>query len=681
MRGDVLLRHRDTPQKATRTRFLLYLVALALLAAPRQIQAQTLEYGAAEKIFGEPVTISVTGSPQRASDAPADMDILTADDIRRSGATDIPGVLRHLVGIDVLQFTSNDSEIGIHGYDQPNSPRILVLIDGRQVYADYYGYTPWSTLPVELSAIRQIEVVKGPNSALFGFNAVGGVINIITYDPLNDDVNTASVTGGTQGLAQTSAVGTFKLGQDIAARVQIGGRRDDDFSTPVPALIFGTRGANSRASIDFTTAMRITDNLRLSFDASHTAVDQNDFPTGNNIVGVSYDVNSVLGRANLDSSLGLLQAQIYNNWLTYTFPTDLTNSIPGKLANQVTVARLEDIFKLGSDHTLRGTLEYRHNTVGTATVTGGHVFYDVVAVGAMWEWKITPRLTATNSLRIDHLSLGRDGAMITGSPFTNANWDRSVTPPSFNSSLVWRSDDLDTFRLNVSRGVLLPNLVNLGAFAELLAPANYTGVPTIDPTIVMNWQGGWTRKIPAMNANLKVTLYHQETSAVVSDVGQVFFTPSGIFVSPANIGDSRATGMDVEIDGKYRDDWRWSLGYSAEVITDRFINFQFAPIGVDFQHTTPVHKVNASLGWSHGNWEIDGFLRYESSFYGFTSRNFTGALARIDDFVTVDGRIGYTLSDGIRLSLSGQNLTQSSQRQTAGPNVERRIFGNLSVDF
>ncbi len=87
------------------------------------------------------------------------------------------------------------------------------MVDGRQVYADYYGYTPWSTLPVELSDIRQIEVVMGPNSALFGFNAVGGVINIITYDPLYDDVNTASVTGGTQGLVQGSGIATFKLGE------------------------------------------------------------------------------------------------------------------------------------------------------------------------------------------------------------------------------------------------------------------------------------------------------------------------------------------------------------------------------------------------------------------------------------------------------------------------------------
>ena len=143
-----------------------------------------------KSLFGEPVTTSVTGSPQRATEVPASMTIVTADDISRSGARDLPGILRHVGGIDVLQWANDHADIAIRGYNQASSPRRLVLIDGRQVYTDYYGYTPWSTLPVVLADIRQIEIVRGPNTALFGFNAVGGVINIITYNPLFDDANT-----------------------------------------------------------------------------------------------------------------------------------------------------------------------------------------------------------------------------------------------------------------------------------------------------------------------------------------------------------------------------------------------------------------------------------------------------------------------------------------------------------
>ncbi|HKJ73866.1 MAG TPA: TonB-dependent receptor plug domain-containing protein, partial [Alphaproteobacteria bacterium] len=174
--------------------------------------AQSMDYGALEEIFREPVTTSVTGSPQRASDVPATMEIVTQAEIRRSGAKDIPGVLKHVAGVDILRWTADSVDVSVRGYNEAFSSRLLVLINGRQVYADHFGYTPWSLLPVELGAIRQIEVVKGPNSALFGFNAVGGVINIVTYNPLHDDGARVAVTGGTQDHLQGSGVATLKLG-------------------------------------------------------------------------------------------------------------------------------------------------------------------------------------------------------------------------------------------------------------------------------------------------------------------------------------------------------------------------------------------------------------------------------------------------------------------------------------
>jgi iron complex outermembrane receptor protein len=540
-------------------------------------------------------------------------------------------------------------------------------------------------LPVEFSAIRQIEVVQGPNSALFGFNAAGGVINIITYDPLRDNINTATLSAGTQGLAQVSAVGTFKLGTDVGVRVQLGGRRDDDFSTAIPAAVFGTRGSESRASIDIAGAMQVSDDLRFDLDLSHSAIDQNDIPNTYSLVNLTTDTNSVLGRATLDSSIGLAQLQVYNNWLTETFPADATGGFAGKLTNQVTVAQLQDVFKLDGDHSLRGSFEYRHNTMTTTPITGGHVFYDVVSGGAMWEWKITPDLTATNALRVDYLMLGRDGFLISGVPYTNASWDRSLMEPSFNSSLVWRSDDLDTFRLIASRGVQLPNMEDFGGIQEVTTLAglrlSLVGLPTIGPTTVTSFQADWDRTFPSLHATLHTSLYHQATTAVISETGQISFIPSGILVSPANIGDSRTTGLDMELSGKFRGDWRWSVAYTPQIVTDHFVSPSFVSLGIDYQHTTPVHTAKARLGWSHGSWEADGYLRYESSSYGLTSRFLTGALARIDGYIALDGRVAYKLTDRVTLSVSGQNLTQSSQRQTSGPDVERRIFGSLSVAF
>ena len=101
-----------------------------------------MDYGALEQLFKEPVTTSVNGSPERVSDVPATMEIITADEIRRSGTKDIPGVLRHAGGVDTQEWGNDNTDVSVRGYDQALAQRLLVLVDGRQVYADHYGYTP-----------------------------------------------------------------------------------------------------------------------------------------------------------------------------------------------------------------------------------------------------------------------------------------------------------------------------------------------------------------------------------------------------------------------------------------------------------------------------------------------------------------------------------------------------------
>lgn len=86
----------------TRLRPLTAMILLNCAAA----HAQTMDYGSLEALFGEPVTTSVTGSPQRASGVPATLEIITAEEIRRSGGTNLPAILRQVSGMDVLQWTA-----------------------------------------------------------------------------------------------------------------------------------------------------------------------------------------------------------------------------------------------------------------------------------------------------------------------------------------------------------------------------------------------------------------------------------------------------------------------------------------------------------------------------------------------------------------------------------------------
>ncbi|MGP6157775.1 MAG: TonB-dependent receptor plug domain-containing protein [Vulcanimicrobiaceae bacterium] len=660
--------------------------SLCLLLAASRVSAQSIDYGATEQLFGEPITTSVTGSPQRASAVPATMVIITADAIRRSGASDIPGVLRHVAGVDVLQWRNDDADVAVRGYNQPYSPRLLVLIDGRQVYADYYGYTPWSALPVELSEIRQIEVVKGPNSALFGFNAVGGVINIVTYNPLYDRVNTASINVGTQALAEGSAVASFKLGSTGGVRIAAGGRSNEDFSTPESPLEVGTRRGNDRGEINARAVMRLGRNVVSEFEATTSASDGPELTTGYATYYSHYQTQSAKLQVAADSRAGLIQGTVYSNWITLQTSSNLPSLFSSiHAANQVAVAQLQDLFKVGSRDTFRASVEYRHNAMPTIT-GGGQISYGVASASGMWDWTVTPSLSLNNAVRLDHLTLNRNGSPPAGYGLTNAAWnDRSLSETSFNTGLVWRPDALDTFRLTAARGVELPSLFDLGGLL-LQTPVGFiSGVPSLNPEIVTNYEVGWDRSLSG-GAQLRLSAYHETARDIVALLAGSDFS-AGLIATPANIGGSDATGVELSLKGTFRRYWRWSASYTPEVITDHFEpGFTLATTGVNYAQTTPVHVANAGLGWARGPWETDGYLRYESAFYGIVPTPDVNAtngetLSLIPAYVSVDARIGYKLNDRLTLSLSGQNITQSPQRQTSAPDVERRLIGMLKIKF
>ena len=284
--------------RSKRSTFLVTPMAVIFVVLiPSLMHGQAVDYGALASLFKEPVTTSVDGSPQRVSDVPATMEIITAEDIRRSGAKDIPGVLRHVGGIDTLEWGNDNVDVGVRGYDQAYSSRILVLVDGRQVYADDFGYTPWSAVPIDLGVIRQIEFIKGPSCALFGFNAVGGVINIITYNPLYDTMKTISVTGGTQELAEASAVATHQFGGRVAVRLSGGGRSDSDFSTAIPGFEEDSpREPQNRSAINVDSVIRLNEATLFSIEASHSSVQLNEMGPDYAFTNTQYGTESLKGQ-------------------------------------------------------------------------------------------------------------------------------------------------------------------------------------------------------------------------------------------------------------------------------------------------------------------------------------------------------------------------------------------------
>ena len=136
---------------------------------------------------------------QKLSDAPVAATVITAEEIAASGARSLPEVLRTVPGLDVMQGSSSSFDVSARGLNKLGSNAMLVLVDGRSVYVDFYGMTMWEQLNVSLEDIKVIEVIKGPGSAMHGANAFAGVINIITFSATEKPGTTARVMASDLG--------------------------------------------------------------------------------------------------------------------------------------------------------------------------------------------------------------------------------------------------------------------------------------------------------------------------------------------------------------------------------------------------------------------------------------------------------------------------------------------------
>jgi iron complex outermembrane receptor protein len=151
---------------------------------------------------------SVSKREEKLSRAAAAVFVINADDIRRSGATNIPDLLRMVPGVDVEQISANAWAISIRGFNSRYSNKVLVLIDGRTVYDPFFSGTYWDQIELPLEDIDRIEVIKGPGSTVWGANAVNGVISIMTKS--SKDTKGGLLTAGAG--SQTKAAGELQYG-------------------------------------------------------------------------------------------------------------------------------------------------------------------------------------------------------------------------------------------------------------------------------------------------------------------------------------------------------------------------------------------------------------------------------------------------------------------------------------
>jgi iron complex outermembrane receptor protein len=586
----------------------------------------------------------------------------------------------------VRRYSFSQADVAVRGYSQQYSPRLLVLVNGRQVYLDDYGYTAWQAIPVQLAEIRQIEVVRGPNSALFGFNAVGGVINIITYDPLSDSTNVATVRGGTQSYAAGSAVTTLHAGSTAGVRLSAGAWRADEFSTAsLPAFYrpYYTSPYEFSASAD--GRLRITPHVELTAEGTVARAKDLEAPPAPDFLTTDYRTYSGKFALSADTSAGLLGMQAYLNHLGSEFTGTNTGV---NLQNDTVVVQANDLFKLRANHTVRFGLEYRQNRLSGIAPSDLHE--QIYAASAMWDWQMSPQIALVNSVRVDSLTLRFAGPVAPGSRFTAEDYSHArLTAPSFNSALVCSASERDTVRLMVARGVQAPSLADFGI--ETGATSNgfaisYTGNPTLKAATLMNYEADYDRVLPRLGATLRLAAYYEKTTDLLASALNAPLMPvaGGVNAYSQNVGSSQARGGELGIHGTTTVGARWNVSYSVISITDHLIfpSLSGPALLLDYRSATPVYAVNASLGYSTGPWELDLQGHWQSSFTDYLSVAFnTVAPEKIDAGLTLNVRINYAVTPHVSLGLVAESVNERRSLDAAGVPVERRVFGTLTVHF
>src|SRR5690606_25180380 len=217
---------------------------------------------------------SVSRRPEPVSAAAAAIYVIDAEDIRRSGATSLPEALRLAPNLQVQRVNAGEYAIttrGFNGYETAN--KLLVLIDGRSVYSPLHSGVFWDARYVPLEDIARIEVISGPGGALYGANAVNGVINIITRSAEDTLGARAYVGVGTEDRTAAIRYGG-RLGESGAWRAFVSGfERDDSLRADGSDATDATTGVRTGFRVDWAAGR---DRLMLQGAAFETEAARNE---------------------------------------------------------------------------------------------------------------------------------------------------------------------------------------------------------------------------------------------------------------------------------------------------------------------------------------------------------------------------------------------------------------------
>jgi iron complex outermembrane receptor protein len=568
---------------------------------------------------------SVSRRPESLSEAPAAIDVITADDIHRSGAQSLPEVLRLARNLEVARIDAQYYAISARGFNTfQASNKLLVLIDGRSVYTPLYSGVFWDQQQVQLQDIERIEVVSGPGGTLWGANAVNGVINIITRS-----------SADTEGLQADLFAGDV----DSRADLRFGGQAGH-----INYRVWGT--ALERGSTLTPAGDEVGDDWRLGQIGFRA--DWGDVEDSFMLQGAAHERFG----DDLDNS----GAHLLGRWtrlLRNGSTVEVQTYASRAAAAAGGVSDALETFDIEAQHSLR--IRDVHSMVwGGGYRVSESEFINPTSPSGLVEEQRTLRVA---SLFVqDEIALSETLSLTLGVKVEDHTFTDLEYMP--NARLAWRPNDHSLVWAAVSRAVRTPSRID----RELVSPG------VIDPGFfeseyLIAYELGY-RTQPTQWVTFSANLYYHD----YEDLRTVNLTPPGML--PAHYGNGlhgAVYGAEVWGDFAINEAWRINAGFT---LLEQ--DLELDPLAIDL----------------NGSGDDPGYHVFVRSRHDI-AEDWTLALAaraideiapEIPDYVELDARLGWQLNDNVEIALAGHNLLDEAHPESMdGPLQENRRRIQLSA--
>lgn len=634
------------------------------------------------------VVVTASGFDQSIREAPASISVISRQDLEEKPFKDLADALRDVEGIDVRGSTGKTGNLSISIRGMP-SEYTLILIDGRRqnaagdVMPNGFGGASTGFMP-PLSAIERIEVIRGPMSTLYGSDAIGGVVNIITR-------KVAKEWGGSlnmeTNLPQNSDIGALNkaslyvdgplvddlLGIAIRGSVQRRGSSDvtygngESISKRGPAPV-KSRAHNVGAKLTLTPTKNQDFWLDLSqdhqwFNNDECQLGNVDGVCGKGVAGykdhLRFNREEVAVGSTTRFDVGILDLSLMRNQtktLGRTIPTAARPAgsadvgLDRELKATNTIFDTKFVAPVGDNHMVTVGGQYWNGKMIDGVVNEKFK-QDTYALFAEDEWNLTETLTATVGLRYDH----------------HEAFGSNYSPRGY---LVWTPTEQWTVKGGMSRGYKTPNLEQLHSGVSGISGQGSTitvGNPNLQPEISTSTElgfnydslQGWTVGLTGFHNRIKdkITSGGQcGTGFIASCLGQ----PSS---STYQINRDRATTQGLEFNSNiyFNDDWSLRVNYTFTDTELKNEGRADGPLG-----DTPKHMANATLRWEAAErvslW-LQGEYRGSSARFSGRTQDLTGdnkleydAMGDLKGYTLFNLGGSYEVSKSVRLNAAVFNL-------------------------